>query len=66
MKRTKFRGMLEKLLRMFWWCGSHAADVLWKLSVQNCKMWYTLLISDGDSETFMRLSKSNAYGDKKL
>lgn len=38
-----------------------AAEILWRRSVKNCNMRYTAMLSDGDSKTFINLSKQNIY-----
>lgn len=39
----------------------YAAEVLWKRSIEKCKMRYTTLLSDGDSKTFLSLTKLKVY-----
>lgn len=38
-----------------------AADILWRRSIELCKMRYTVMLSDGDSKSFIHLSKSDVY-----
>ena len=45
---------------------AHAAGMLWKRSIIDCKMRYTVLLSDGDSKTFQMLTQSKVYGDKAI
>lgn len=44
----------------------YAANILWKRSIEVSKMRYTEILSDGDSKTFLSLSKSKIYGDKQI
>lgn len=37
------------------------AEILWKRSLEECKMRYTTLLSDGDSKTFKRLQELDLY-----
>lgn len=41
----------------------HAAEILWKRSVEDLKMRYTVVLSDGDSKTYNHLSKLKIYGN---
>lgn len=38
-----------------------AAGILWKRSVETCKMRYTVILSDGDSKTYCSLLEKNVY-----
>lgn len=40
-----------------------AADILWRRSVEDCKMRYLTLLSDGDAKTFRHLSNEKIYND---
>lgn len=44
----------------------HVANVLWKRSIDVSQMRYTEILSDGDSKTFLSLSKSKIYDDKQI
>ena len=45
---------------------AHAAEILWKRSVETCKMRYIVLLSDGDSKIFSHLRSLNVYPNFEL
>ncbi|KFM59404.1 hypothetical protein X975_13527, partial [Stegodyphus mimosarum] len=41
----------------------YAAEILWKRSIEKCRMRYTVILSDGDAKSFIHLSNLKIYGD---
>ena len=41
---------------------TEGASILWVRSVAKNKLWYTVVISDGDVKTISRLNSEHPYG----
>ncbi|GBM93298.1 hypothetical protein AVEN_99987-1 [Araneus ventricosus] len=41
----------------------HGVELLWKRSLENCGMRFTIVLSDGDSKTCQHLLELDVYGD---